>query len=1149
MNSERTALLAIVTVALLAALIAAPAVAGEITANDTPADDEILTMATAGDTPPLPNAAPGLAVAEGAVTITAAGTSVPAFAAGVGSDEGWYRIQCNVDGANVYFDGQYMGITSGGQLYVPVYTTGSPYSTIRIEKSGYHTYTASLPSGPAAGETREVYVTLQPVAPGDTVTTVSVSGVPDNASFSLTIRNVFPTTPGEAFEFTIRDLSLPFSLNSGEVNAYTRGTDWTELVAALPDGGSVIMRINSDDNGEVRIAQPRDIPSGTFVPITFQGKAAASSLVADFTILGTKQGPDDGQISFTIEGIEQGTMTGSVYVDGSEVLSWGGSSGGGAPMPTPTPMWTPTPSQTPAVPRDLGITSNKDIVVCGNSFVVTITGELSKDYHLFIEEVDGLGSDKYPVIMPGQVGVYYNAYTDNPTRNVSVMTNAAGTRSVQFDTNQSTKAATYTIRVEDPDDRDNKYDEVQVRVEEGDVTITPSGTGVYPLGDEITFSGTCTESDKVCLFMTGPNLAAGGVNLTDLGRVVDNEEETFTVVPVKADDTWSYKWETAKIGRPLDAGGYTIYAVSAPRDKNHLSDVKYATTSLQLRSPSLTVGSSGTSLTPGDDYRISGTATGVDSVQIWIFGKNYYRLGVPVVVRSDNSFEYVLTGAETADLAKGQYYVVVQHPMADGVFSVKPGTGDREGWIVGAEGSGVPPINLAHLRASDAATALITALDSPNIDDTYIKFSFSVDVSWLGIDGVSDQTYGETFMVTGTTDYPAGTALAYRITAREGGANVLAGEAVVTDNGDWGFEVDTTVIGPGAYTLLVTAPDGQASTNTLFDVYDDVIHPVPPGGGSYRVERIGMTPSLDDLSPGEGVTLDGIIGLDDALGFPYNIIDNARLEFSTDLQDPVWSYNLEVDGNALYTEDMTAHSRSFTLSGWDLNYDWKDVRILLHLSGTVPAAGTGDPALLRILERDVDGRVVPNSEYSLALPPAGDDPAPPFDETLTLHIGWNFVSVPRALSPGDDTATIFAAVDTDGHSAFRYDTDNRNWIALTPTDQINPLEGFWIYSTGSATIPLNLSTDPLLPPAERTLSTGWNAIGITGTAPATARDALYSVNGQWATLIGYDAATQTFEAGIVNGGSGEYADDRLVHQGRGYWLHMTGPGTLGAIGA
>jgi hypothetical protein len=64
----------------------------------------------------------------------------------------------------------------------------------------------------------------------------------------------------------------------------------------------------------------------------------------------------------------------------------------------------------------------------------------------------------------------------------------------------------------------------------------------------------------------------------------------------------------------------------------------------------------------------------------------------------------------------------------------------------------------------------------------------------------------------------------------------------------------------------------------------------------------------------------------------------------------------------------------------------------------------------------------------------------------------------------------------------------------------------------------------------------------------TARDALYSVNGKWATLIGFNDGAQAFEAGVVNGGSGQNADTRAVYPGRGYWLYMTGPGTLGVMG-
>gem|GEM_PF-2987612 len=173
----------------------------------------------------------------------------------------------------------------------------------------------------------------------------------------------------------------------------------------------------------------------------------------------------------------------------------------------------------------------------------------------------------------------------------------------------------------------------------------------------------------------------------------------------------------------------------------------------------------------------------------------------------------------------------------------------------------------------------------------------------------------------------------------------------------------------------------------------------------------------------------------------------------------------------------------------------------------------------------------------------------PAPADLALSAGWNFISVPRPLAAGNDTALIFTPVATDGHSVFRYNTAAGKWVALVATDQIAPLEGFWLYSAEPTTVPLNFSNDPLTPPSERALISGWNAIGITGTTPAAARDALLSVSGNWTTLIGFDAKKQAFETGIISGGSNDYADSRLVYQGKGYWLYMTGPGTLCAVGA
>ncbi len=698
-------------------------------------------------------------------------------------------------------------------------------------------------------------------------------------------------------------------------------------------------------------------------------------------------------------------------------------------------------------------------------------------------------------------------------------------------------------------------DGVEVKAEAGSVTIVTSGTGTYYIGDEITFSGTCTDGDTIYLFMTGPNLASNGVNLTQLRSVITENSRTFTTVSVDSDDTWLYKWNTA--GLFLDAGSYTFYAVSEPRGKDELSGARYATAPISLRTGYVTASVSSTAVTRGDRLTISGIAMGSpDNVFVWIFGKNYYGAPGELSVRSasvesDGSFEVKLESSETEELSPGQYFVVVQHPMGTSVTPV-PGFEsagsihwDSSGLI---NGPGINPVTLTHLQAPYAVSALINALDSPNIPDTYVKLAFFVETSRIWIDGVSDKTYGETFTVTGTTDYPAGTALTYRLSANEDGTDVLSGEVIVGDNGDWSFEVDTTAIGPGAYTLLVESQDGQASTVTLFDVYDDIIHPVPPGGATYLVERISINPVLDDLSPGDEVTLNGSICFRGPLLWRDRYLVDGYLEFSTDLQDPVWTYALQVGGRWDSTSSTTVSSRSFTLSAWELVYRDDEVYVLITLSGTVPETGKDDPALLRILEREASGKIIPNSEHRLSFTPARSGQGPISGDALTLHPGWNFISIPRHLAEGNDTASIFTPIDTAGHSALRYDTAGRTWIPLTPTDRLTPLEGIWIYSSDLVIIPLTFSTDLPLPPAERSLVQGWNAVGIAGTSSASARDTLLSVNRGWTTLIGFDAGEQDFEVAIVNGGSGANTDTRSVHPGRGYWLYMTEPGDLCAIG-
>ncbi len=107
--------------------------------------------------------------------VTTAATTVPTTSsAPIGGDVGWIAVHESVDGASVYFDSTYKGAISGGILTVPVYTTGTPFTTYRIEKSGYVTVSGSLPAAPAKGQTVGVWAaTLVPVS-GPTVVPTTV---------------------------------------------------------------------------------------------------------------------------------------------------------------------------------------------------------------------------------------------------------------------------------------------------------------------------------------------------------------------------------------------------------------------------------------------------------------------------------------------------------------------------------------------------------------------------------------------------------------------------------------------------------------------------------------------------------------------------------------------------------------------------------------------------------------------------------------------------------------------------------------------------------------------------------------------------------------------------------------------------------------
>ena len=180
------------------------------------------------------------------------------------------------------------------------------------------------------------------------------------------------------------------------------------------------------------------------------------------------------------------------------------------------------------------ITPNQAGVVQDNPITgpAANTGNPITDNGLYY--IENGGGSYYPTVVAGRAIIndtapsdkYQTAYSGTPNTattadialgngtfvygNISL--DQTGTRTVQFSTTNWTKAQQYTIRVEQDfaNPTGYKYDEVNVQVQQGAVTIVAAGSQSYYLGEEVQFSGTNTESQDTYLYITGPNLPTQG---------------------------------------------------------------------------------------------------------------------------------------------------------------------------------------------------------------------------------------------------------------------------------------------------------------------------------------------------------------------------------------------------------------------------------------------------------------------------------------------------------------------------------------------------------------------------------------------------------------------------------------------------------------
>lgn len=163
-------------------------------------------------------------------------TAGMAFPAGAGTPEqpiagiAHYDIYTNVDTADIYFNGIYMGSTSAGYLQVTV-DTPAPYTQVMASRVGYDNAFANLPKA-SPGGIYSVSLTLTSIAPS--YGTLSVTSSPNEAA--IYVDNVYQGLTPQQISLTHNQYTLRLERSGYESysrQVYVYGGQTTTVSASL----------------------------------------------------------------------------------------------------------------------------------------------------------------------------------------------------------------------------------------------------------------------------------------------------------------------------------------------------------------------------------------------------------------------------------------------------------------------------------------------------------------------------------------------------------------------------------------------------------------------------------------------------------------------------------------------------------------------------------------------------------------------------------------------------------------------------------------------------------------------------------------------------------------------------------------------------
>jgi hypothetical protein len=272
-------------------------------------------------------------------------------------------------------------------------------------------------------------------------------------------------------------------------------------------------------------------------------------------------------------------------------------------------------------------------------------------------------------------------------------------------------------------------------------------------------------------------------------------------------------------------------------------------------------------ISQGDSVFVRGIATGhpQQGLTVWLIGNNYAKV-TTISVNQDNSFEFELKTAETRTLASGQYFVLIQHPMMNGEFDItyNAGSGEVVRRQTGRDMAIFQLTGAGSLQGSDAASALMQAVNSQNIDDSFTTVTFFIQPPNAFIDPISNHTVGDRFTISGSTNLAVDDDLlveiysaSFRPTTKvqsgefSGATGIVNVQPGTGRYNRWSFPVDTSAWRPDEYIVTVSAVLQDIKGSETFTVTEKKtpVPTVPPISEKTTIPPPAIVPTVPAPAP------------------------------------------------------------------------------------------------------------------------------------------------------------------------------------------------------------------------------------------------------------------------------------------------------------